>query len=89
MEGMLRSGEIQFRKAYLRSLVGSIEIMDGEIRVSGSKTALLAMAGRVTGPNGRCAQFGPRVRHHGDLNPGYLCERVPFNDPNKKSRLEF
>lgn len=44
MEDMLRNGNIQFRKAYLRLLVGSVDIMDGEIRVSGSEKALLAAA---------------------------------------------
>lgn len=44
MEHMLRNGNIQFRKAYIRLLVGSVDIMDGEIRVSGSEKALLAAA---------------------------------------------
>ncbi|TAL01249.1 MAG: hypothetical protein EPO08_10975 [Rhodospirillaceae bacterium] len=42
MEDMLRNGDIQFRKAYLRFLVGKVELADGEIRLSGSKNALLA-----------------------------------------------
>ncbi len=42
MEDMLRNGNIQFRKAYLRFLVGKVELVDGEIRLSGSKNALLA-----------------------------------------------
>ena len=44
MENILRNGNIQFRKACLRLLVGSVDIMDGEIRVSGSQKALLAAA---------------------------------------------
>ncbi len=44
MEDMLRNGDIQFRKAYFRLLVGSVEMMDGEIRISGSEKALMAAA---------------------------------------------
>lgn len=40
----MRNGNIQFLKAYLQLLVGSVDIMDGEIRMSGSEKALLAAA---------------------------------------------
>lgn len=42
MEDMLRNGDIQFRKAYLRFLVGKVELAESEIRLTGSKNALLA-----------------------------------------------
>ena len=40
MRQNLRSGEAPFRKAYLRSVVGRIEVDDGEIRIMGRKDVL-------------------------------------------------
>jgi hypothetical protein len=42
MADLLRTGDIQFRKAFLRAFVNKVEILDGEIRVSGSKEILSA-----------------------------------------------
>ncbi|MBL8642420.1 MAG: recombinase family protein [Rhodospirillaceae bacterium] len=37
---LLRTGDIQFRKAYLRTFVDKVELLDGEVRVSGSKDVI-------------------------------------------------
>ncbi len=41
MEDMLRNGDIQFRKAYLRFLLEKVEMLEGEIRLSGCSNAIL------------------------------------------------
>jgi DNA invertase Pin-like site-specific DNA recombinase len=66
---MLRNGDIQFRKAYLRLLVGKVEIMDGEIRLSGSSNALLAAANAgLPGRSGGVPTLVHEWRAVGDSN---------------------
>ena len=40
LEKKRRAGEIPFRKAYLRSLIDTVEVGDRVIRIHGSKTVL-------------------------------------------------
>ncbi|MBL8644242.1 MAG: recombinase family protein [Rhodospirillaceae bacterium] len=42
MADLLRTGDIQFRKAFLRTFVNKVELLDGEVRISGSKDVLSA-----------------------------------------------
>jgi len=77
LEDMLRNGDIQFRKAYLRFLVSSVEILDGEIRLTGSKHALFDMAlESLPERAGGVPSLVHEWRPHGDSNPGYRCERA-------------
>ena len=40
MRGNLNTGSVPFRKAYLQSLIESIEVDDGQLRIRGSKDVL-------------------------------------------------
>jgi site-specific DNA recombinase len=42
MSDLLRTGDIRFRKAYLRAFVTNVELLDGEVRISGSKDVINA-----------------------------------------------
>lgn len=40
MADLLRTGDIQFRKAFLRTFVDKVAVLEGEVRIRGSKDAL-------------------------------------------------
>ncbi len=78
MRAKLAAGENGFRKAYLRVFTERVEVDDHEVRIIGSKTALLravtASSGQKPGP---VLSFVRRWRPHGDSNPGLRRERAP------------
>ena len=71
--GMMRenfsTGSVPFRKAYLQSLIESIEVDDGQVRIRGSKDVLekAVLAGQ-NGP-GWCSQMSTKWRAGRDSNP--------------------
>ena len=68
ISSMLKSGEPEFRKAYVRLFVDRIEVDDEEVRIWGSKEAL---ANAITKPNAGVPSFmeGWRPRQDSNLQP--------------------
>jgi site-specific DNA recombinase len=68
MKENFATGSVPFRKAYMQSLVGSIEVDDGEVRIKGSKDLLeKAVLATQSGPSG-CSQMSTRWRARRDSN---------------------
>jgi hypothetical protein len=59
MNEKLENGDVQARKAYLRSIISAIEVDDGAVRILGEKTQLAAV---LTGQNQRTARVRGFVR---------------------------
>jgi site-specific DNA recombinase len=57
MAEMLRSGDIQFRKAYLRLFISEVQVEENAIRISGSDEALLAAASAGLPPGSEVPTF--------------------------------
>ena len=55
----LENGDVQTRKAYLRSVISAIEVDDGSVRILGEKTQLAAA---LSGQNGRTGKVRGFVR---------------------------
>jgi site-specific DNA recombinase len=65
----LRHGDPAFRKAYLRLFVDRIEVDDAEVRIMGSKAALVKAVGSDDPPEGLVPSFMGEWRPHRDSNP--------------------
>lgn len=75
MRDNLSSGDVPFRKAYLRSVVSRIEVDDNIVRIIGNKSAIeQAMTGQKSDPTG-VRSFVLKWRPHRDSNPGYRLEK--------------
>ena len=76
MRENITSGEIPFRKAYLRSLIDAVEVGDRSIRIVGSKSVLeqAVLAKHATHPGVRSAVR--KWRSLGDSNPCFRRERA-------------
>ena len=73
----LRDPDPKFRKAYLRAFVSRIEVDDGEVRLSGPKTALYRGAEDPESlRKGPVPSFDREWRPLGDSNPCYRRERA-------------
>ena len=59
MNEKLETGDVQARKAYLRSVISVIEVDDGSVRILGEKTQLAAA---LSGQNGRTGKVRGFVR---------------------------
>ena len=76
MRENITTGEIPFRKAYIRSVVDRIEVDDNVIRIIGDKATLeQVVAGRQTTPGG-VRSFERNWRSLGDSNPCFRRERA-------------
>jgi hypothetical protein len=62
----LQEGATGARKAALRETATKIDVGDGEVRISGEKTALLGLVLRADGADGPVPSFGPGWRPAGD-----------------------
>ena len=70
MRDNINTGEVPFRKAYLRSVIDRIEVDDELIRVMGSKAALEQMiAGHTSNLPGGVQSFERKWRAQRDSNP--------------------
>ncbi len=76
MADMLRNGDIQFRKAYLRLFVDRVDVLENEVRVTGSTDALMAAVAGGLPTKGGVPTLVQEWRPHGDSNPGCRRERA-------------
>jgi hypothetical protein len=75
LSDLLRTGNVQLRKAYLGLFVGRVEVSDDEVRISGAEGAVLAAMSQGRFPaDGKVPTFVQEWRPHGDSNPGYRRE---------------
>ncbi len=76
MRTNITQGEAPFRKAYLRSLIGAVEVDDHVVRIHGSKTVLerAVLADQATHPGVR--GFVRKWRAQGESNPCFRRERA-------------
>lgn len=77
MRQSITTGDIPFRKAYLRSFIDAIEVDDRVIRIHGSKSSLeqAVIASSQAGKNG-VRSFVRKWRSLGELNPCFSLERA-------------
>jgi site-specific DNA recombinase len=77
MRGALKTGPIEFRRAYLRMFVRRIVVSRREVRISGPKGALAKAAGSdVPAPGPGVLSFIREWRPVRDSNPCYQRERL-------------
>jgi site-specific DNA recombinase len=76
MRENITSGEIPFRKAYLRSLIEAVEVDDGVIRIHGSKTVLEGTILADRAMHSGVRSFVRNWRSLGDSNPCFRRERA-------------
>jgi site-specific DNA recombinase len=77
MRNMLKTGPIEFRRAYLRMFVNRIVVSRREVRISGPKAALAkAATSDVTAPGPGVLSFIREWRPVRDSNPCYQRERL-------------
>jgi site-specific DNA recombinase len=76
VQDKLRNGDVAFRKAYLRLFIDRIEVDDAEVRIMGSKAALVKAIGSDEPPEGSVPSFMGEWRPQGDSNPCYRRERA-------------
>jgi site-specific DNA recombinase len=83
MRERISTGDTTFRKAYLRSIVDTIEVDDKVIRIHGSKASLeqAVMAGEQIGKGVR--SFIRKWRAQGDSNPCFRRERAGIAGENR------
>jgi site-specific DNA recombinase len=69
MREKFTTGSVPFRKAYLQSLIDTVEVDDHHIRIRGSKEVLerAVLAGQAAGGPG--SQMSTRWRARRDSNP--------------------
>ena len=77
MHEKLESGDIQARKAYLRSVISAIEVDDDVIRIIGEKASLANVIAGRQGGFGNVRGFVREWRDLGESNPSLLRERQP------------
>jgi site-specific DNA recombinase len=77
MRQSITTGDIPFRKAYLRSFIDAIEVDDRVIRIHGSKSSLeqAVIASSQAGKNG-VRSFVRKWRSLGESNPCFSLERA-------------
>ncbi len=80
----MRTDDNGYRRDHLRALAQRVEVGDHEVRIIGSKTALLHTLAAASGAES--ATFGvrsfvPNWRPQGDSNPCYRRERAFFGTP--------
>jgi site-specific DNA recombinase len=63
------TGSVPFRKAYLQSLIESIEVDDGQIRIRGSKDVLEKAVLASQSEQAWCSQTSTKWRAGRDSNP--------------------
>ena len=77
MRDALKSGDIEFRRAYLRMFVHRVEVSRREVRISGPKSALArAASSDPPAPGPEVLSFVREWRPRRDSNPCYRRERA-------------
>ena len=77
MREKLDIGDIQARKAYLRSVISAIEVDDDVVRIIGEKASLAKVIAGRQGRFGHVRGFTSEWRDLGESNPSLLRERQP------------
>ena len=76
MNEKLETGDVQARKAYLRSVISVIEVDDGSVRILGEKTQLAAALSGQNGRTGKVRGFVRKWCSQGESNPCFRRERA-------------
>ena len=89
MRDNLTSGSIEFRKAYIRSVVERIECEDNVIRIVGNKTTLeqLVAGGQAAAP--RVRSFERKWRSLRESNPSFQIENLSRRQEKQRPFRQF
>jgi site-specific DNA recombinase len=69
MHEKLKAGDVQAKKAYLRSVIAQIEVGDDKVRIIGEKASLAAVIAGTSPENAHVRGFVRKWRARRDSNP--------------------